>query len=131
MKNEVFRLVDNLRSRIQKPKIFSMVLNSGQFSHLSQQAAFSLEEAFGYAREEFVAQNPNANPGNMNIQMFIQSETTALFSRFLDIKFVEDEEDKNGLMKRIIDNKDAQLLEENKTKFSENELRYLLTELKK
>jgi len=125
--NPVYKFVASIKSQFIKPKVYALLVKTGSGSFVSLQAAFSLEEAYGYASVEFKKDNPNWNINDSKIEIFTHKDIGVLFSQFTEVSLeeTEKEEDRNQLMQRIIDSKDRKLLEKNKSTFSKEELRYL------
>lgn len=131
-KNSLFQFIDELKSQVVKPKVYSMVLRCGTVQYLTLQAAFNLEDAFAFARLSFQKDNPNVNiSAGLTMEMFVQSEMFPLFDNFLSTKVKKEEGDKNLLMKQIIEEKNLLLFKENKELFTANEQKYLMTEIRK
>lgn len=131
MKNSLFQFIDQLKSQVIKPKVYGIVLRVNAMQYLSMQAAFSLEEAFGIAKENFKRDNPTVSMASVVLEMFVQGELIEIFSPFLTAKVQKEESDKNTLMKQIIDGKDLKLFQEHKALFTENEQKYLQAEIRK
>lgn len=149
MKNIIYKIISNIRQKLVAPKVYAIVLKVNNYQYLSLQSAYSLEEAFGKAKKTLADSNASLGLPDIElskIDMFIHSEADDLFADYRDEKLAEVQEvpqtleiaqnvsipeGKNSLMKKIIDTHDLKLLEENRSKFSEAEVRYLKVQINK
>lgn len=150
MMDGLSRFISNLKSKWMKPRVYALIMKVGNQTVLMIEAAYSLEEAYGYAKRDFKKQNPGADISESHIFLFTYEEVGKLFERFME-KDLEPEPpipppepekkkpepvklevlgEKSQMMKRIIEGKDRKLLEENRSSFSEAELRYLEDRIK-
>lgn len=143
MKNAIYKIINSIRQRFVKPKVYAIVLKVKGFQNLSVQSAYSLEEAYAKAKMSISNERiPTITADDINlskIDMFHHMEIDDLFADFIETEIAEEIvtpelsvlEKKNLLMKLIIDSKDLKLLEENRSIFSESEVKYLTTEINK
>lgn len=140
--NSFMKFIQSIKTRIMKPKVYALVLDIGTSTFLSLQSAYSLEEAYGFAREEWRKQNPLRANEEAKIKLFDHRELDVLFGRFIttEIKEVGEKDDpkvdslpenRAVLMKQIVDLKDEKLLKASKSVLSDAEFKYLSDLLKK
>jgi hypothetical protein len=135
------KFIQSIKTKLMKPKVYALVLEGGSYSFLSLQSAYSLEEAFGFAKEEWKSQNPDKTNIEMRIRLFTHAELEKLFGKFItteikesgdtDPKADSSPENKAVLMKKIVDTQDKELLRASKNILSEAEFKYLSSRLNK
>lgn len=129
-------------------KIYSLIIEGKEYTFLSTQLARSLEEAFAFAKNDFIRKNPNLEERMLGakIGLFEIKELSELFfeSGFakenifqkvkadnkegekLETKNKDNPNDqKNKFLKFIIDSKSTEILNKNKNLFTDNEIKYV------
>jgi len=149
-----------MKQRIKKNKIYSMLLENNYNLFLSIQYASSLEEAYTLAQEEFkhgvssvIEHNMADDFGGVKMLLYTTKERNELVETkkefntydnnrsFINppIKIEEQKsnnvnsknDDKNKLMKSIIESRNIDEFEKNKDKFNKNEIKYIKEQLEK
>lgn len=132
--SSLFKILSDVKRKLVEPKIYALTLMSGGSSYLGLVAAYSLEEALGKARRLAVKDHPNlfTEKSMLSLGMHTCESIDSLLGDVMDMKLEKQEvgDDKNKLMARIIETKDATLLAENRSKFSEPEVAFLEEKIK-
>lgn len=127
------KLLETLRSKVMKPKVYALVLVPKQNDSkqiLWMCTAYSLDEALKTSREAIREKYPKEN--FKKLDMFICKEFDELMQGFVSVKQSKknEETEVDFLMRQIIEEKDSQLLDDNRDKFSTAQLKYLEDKLK-
>ena len=129
----ILTMFQSVKKKEQLPRLYSIVLQNRNHLFLYQDIEYSLEDAIELARIAAREQNPLVPP-NWGYVMSVHSTIGQLKDKIINcnIKIVnKKEQDKNTLMKKIIETKDEVLFEQNKNKFNENECALLLEKINK
>lgn len=151
---DLFSMLSGLKNTLAKPKFYSIVLQTnagaayqGSYQFLYHGVAYSLEEAISEAKMKMKADAKLVASAeeilNATAVLYYASPVSKLLEPFIDREMrkvpVKSEESEavvkvknkdpkqrvNILMKKIVDTKDRELLEKNRGKFSEPEIKYL------
>ena len=129
----ILSLFQKIKTKEIQPKIYSLLLQNLNHLFLYQGMDYSEEDARIEAIHEATKQNPLISPGWRQI-LGVYTSMEQLKDKLIQCNIEitnKTEQDKNELMKKIINNKDRTLFTQNKTKFNENEIKLLLEALKK
>lgn len=145
----LYNILKDIRRKFAEPRVYALTIEGKDFVFMDLQVAYSLEEAFDQAQKEFLRLNPSFvnKPLNSRIHFFCVKTFQELFKGDVVLKPENNSvptiplknnppvnplessiETKNSLMRKIVNDKDKGilLLEQNLTKFTEEEKRYLL-----
>lgn len=151
----MFKLIEGLKEKLVKPRVYSLLLKfpNASFMHIS--AAYSLEDAFSNAKQEFAKKFPNIPLVDMSISLFDHKSFEDLVEPFTGRlreraaapqvhrapsqmtpvaptppKEMHPVFDKLKIMQEIVKTKDKALLELHRKDLSENEQKYLEDKIK-
>lgn len=127
-------------------KVYAMLIKPQSGVFLWLEAAYSLENAFHQAKTQLTKLHPHIDFSVSKIELFNHETVESLFSRSRDAVLSDKKPDVakpkmpasaltpeqkvSVLMKQIIENKDWNLLEENRSNFTQAQVRFLEDKLK-
>ena len=127
----LYEYITSIKEKLVKPKVYALVLTDGKKRFLWQVAAYSLEEAYGEAKKKLQSMQPADDVGKFKIDLFTHDEVDKLFLGFVSKEMKENKNPIEELMKVIIEKKDKKMFEENKSSFSEPQIKFIEDKLKK
>lgn len=144
----MFNNFNILKKELTNTRLYCLVVEGREYTSLSVQLARSLEEAFFFAKREFVSKNPylkekliGAKIGLFEVrelpELIFGSSLGNLTNSSTEIKRIEKKQDqpieikkdekleKNKFIKFLIDNQNLEILKKNQNLFTENEIKYV------
>lgn len=129
----------SVKSRLQKPRVYALTLERpGVGQSVSCVLAFDLEEAVVKAKEVLMTScKMTAEEAHQwKLNLFVRKSLEEVVAEATDLSIQEAKvvpnvmiSEKNMLMQKIIDTKDAALLRRSKKQFTETEVKYLTERL--
>lgn len=131
----ISKLITSLRSRLQSPRVYAMVLTNGFHQVLELMAAYDYDEAFSKSVDKLRKQLPSESQ-EWKVFLWSKFEVKELISAITELSTCEEQiapetgnVSKNDLMRFIVENKDRALFEARRGEFSVNEQQYLIERL--
>ncbi len=128
--------LSKLKTKRVYPNVYAVVINYGNIGFVALLVAFTDIEARGMALDSFFLGHPEVDKNNLvhafkfTIAQVSAEELAKQVTAYPEEEEVKVYETKSDLMAAIIVNKDTELFEKNKKKFTKNEKDFILDRLK-
>lgn len=80
----LYKMINGLKTKVMKPRVYAMVIWFTGSSHIALQAAYSLEEAFVQAKEEIHRKFPQVPLEDVKIGVFDNKSVDDLLAPYLE-----------------------------------------------
>jgi len=119
-----------IKKKIVGPKFYVIELVCGTTAYLGTCITYSLEEAIVIARKQFTMMlKEEVNPLSIVLGKYAVHEVEDIIRQSVELVNNDIKTDKNALMKKIVETKDAELYAANVSIFNDVEKKYLLEKM--